>query len=202
MTTREMADKIVSLVRERGSGVSFVEITKSLGDAAEGDMEYGMIDRNIIWWSGVNEQFVDAMNLAMSDIEPYPCSVLVYLIDGRMLKMPLVKSNRSYKKSHWLPITFSVRTSPLPQTVIDGTHAAKAAANETAELVDGKCSICAKEGKKSKVYMDGFGSCTPVGCGPGYYDEDGKWVPPPPCNTCTYEGHCSRGHKVVQTVMQ
>ena len=73
---------------------------------------------------------------------------------------------------------------------------------KVAELIDGKCSICLSEHEKSTVTMDGYGSCTLLACAPGHYDEDGKWVPPVACNTCTYTGHCSRGHSIVVTFKQ
>jgi hypothetical protein len=42
--------------------------------------------------------------------------------------------------------------------------------NPSAELIDGKCSICVKEGQKSTVTMNGYGSCTLAYCGSGHYD--------------------------------
>lgn len=69
---------------------------------------------------------------------------------------------------------------------------------ETAELIDGKCSICMREHRKSTVTM-GSGSTTLLYCGAGHYDEDGRFVPPEPCNTVRYDGHCSNGHHVVST---
>jgi hypothetical protein len=76
------------------------------------------------------------------------------------------------------------------------------AENVSATLIDGKCSICVKEGRKSTVTMDSYGSCTLLACSPGHYDEDGKWVAPPPCNTCSRSGKCSNGHSVSEITKQ
>lgn len=70
---------------------------------------------------------------------------------------------------------------------------------QTATLTEGKCSICQKLHIKSTVVMNAYGSCTLMFCGPGYYDEEGKYVAPKPCNTCAYEGNCSNGHHIVDS---
>ncbi len=63
-------------------------------------------------------------------------------------------------------------------------------------LQDGRCSICKMLGIRSTVTMNVFGSCTAMFCGSGHYDEDGNFVPPKPCNTCTRNGRCSNGHRL------
>lgn len=74
---------------------------------------------------------------------------------------------------------------------------------EYAELIDGKCSICMREHRKSTVTMDGWASCTLMACaGRNTYDENGKPVPVEPCNTCSASGHCSNGHKIQHSYKQ
>jgi hypothetical protein len=55
------------------------------------------------------------------------------------------------------------------------------------------CPECQKLGLKSKVFIGGCTS-TLLNCGSGYYDEDGDYHPPDPCNTTTCEYTCSNGH--------
>ena len=65
----------------------------------------------------------------------------------------------------------------------------------TINLVDGKCSKCLEEGKKSTVTCDGFASCTLAYCGGGHYDEEGNYHSPSDCNTCSRGCRCSNGHE-------
>jgi len=109
MTPQEMSEKIVQCVREKG-GTSFVELMRAVGPEAEGDISMeAPPGYNIVWWSGMSETFVDALELARSYIEPTPTSVLVYAIDGGMLGLPIVKQARRYKKPHWVPMVFNLR---------------------------------------------------------------------------------------------
>lgn len=55
------------------------------------------------------------------------------------------------------------------------------------------CPQCVMEHKKSTVTV-GSSMVTAVYCGSGYYDEDGYFHAPEPCNTATTEYRCSRGH--------
>jgi hypothetical protein len=61
-------------------------------------------------WAGVNDQFVDALDIFRDSgrIEPRAASVLTYFIDGGMLKIPIAKRppKGGYKKDHWLPLVF------------------------------------------------------------------------------------------------
>ena len=93
-------------------------------------------------------------------------------------------------------------TATLPRCGTPEAKDGNTCYEDSAILIDGKCSICVKEGQKSTVTMDSFGSCTLMACSPGHYDEDGKWVAPLPCNTCSRVGRCSRGHRVAETWKQ
>jgi hypothetical protein len=63
---------------------------------------------------------------------------------------------------------------------------------------DGRCPICKAEGKRSTVH-GGMGIVTLADCGNGYYDEDGVYHNPDPCNTGTYYYECSEGHNFIVT---
>ena len=58
---------------------------------------------------------------------------------------------------------------------------------------NGKCPDCVKEGKNSIVYI-GMSTTTTMNCGNGSYGENGRYIPPPPCNTTTTSYTCSNGH--------
>lgn len=68
-----------------------------------------------------------------------------------------------------------------------------------ATLMDGRCSHCKRLGVESRVILSGVASCTAVYCGGGHYDEKGRYVAPPKCNSCTAVHECTRGHQVVET---
>ena len=65
---------------------------------------------------------------------------------------------------------------------------------------EGKCPVCSKLGKKSKVTLDAYSTGTLMAGGPAYYDEDGKYHPYEDPNTYTTGARCSEGHdlRIVQ----
>ena len=69
--------------------------------------------------------------------------------------------------------------------------------NTPVTLDNGKCSACGRWHVTSTVVMAAISSCTAMYCGSGYYDEQGAFHAPTPCNTCTQYGQCSRGHRLV-----
>lgn len=106
----QMADEISAMVRKYKSGVSFVELMKTVGPDAEGD--YSMeLPPKYVWWTGMSETFVEAIEIVRKrgEIEPTPTSHLVYFVDGKVLRMPLAKSTHGYKKPHWVPMVFGLK---------------------------------------------------------------------------------------------
>lgn len=98
---------------------------------------------------------------------------------------PAEKGHRQVNHSATLSVE-SVESAPL---TIWGT------AVGVIEKFRGKCPVCVREGKKSKVYP-GAGSCTLMHCA-SYYDEDGKYHYDD-CNTCTTSYTCSAGHAFME----
>lgn len=94
-------------------GTSYVEIENlfnKLGFKWEGD--YCLCsekNKNVIYWSGWNEEAVQILNELQEEgfIEKVPTEPLLYIIDGKSLNFPIVKSFRQYKDPHWLPIVFN-----------------------------------------------------------------------------------------------
>lgn len=107
-----MKEQILRLVREKRN-VSFVEISEIAG-ASPGP--YSIDARpgsNVILWSGLSEEAATALDdLEREGLIQYdPTSVIVYLVDGAVQDIPLVKSpaamKRGYKKTRWLPVVIN-----------------------------------------------------------------------------------------------
>lgn len=89
-------------------GVSFVELSREVPGFA-GEYQWGN-GSNWILWSGISEEAIIELNKLKDEnlIEGKPCDPIIYMVDGGWLKLPLVKSNRKYKKPHWIPLTWSL----------------------------------------------------------------------------------------------
>ncbi len=107
-TTNPKVD-IPALIQWRGDGLTFVELLQYL-PYLKGDFTYWVGDKNTIAWIGVSQQCVEALQeLVGSDaMGLWPAQPFIYLIDGCALKFPVAKLNRTYKRPHWLPVTFSL----------------------------------------------------------------------------------------------
>jgi hypothetical protein len=100
---------VPALIRFQGNGLTFIELLKFL-PYLKGDYSYWTGNENIILWEGLSEQCIGVLAalLRANKISIQPASERTYLADGGILRLPLVKANRRYKKPHWLPVTFSV----------------------------------------------------------------------------------------------
>lgn len=115
MTTDDMYDRMLTVMNHYRSGVSFAELSRAVGEEGRGEMAIHFPDRpNTILWAGCNEQFAEAYLRLMKVCEPSPTSFLTYLADGHCLRLPIVKTFRKkdYKKEHWLPLAFRLRSKP------------------------------------------------------------------------------------------
>lgn len=88
--------------------VSFAELQR---DHNIGGGEFALEARpnsNIFFWVGLNEEGITAIQELLQEkkIFMHPTDTFVYMIDGSIPRMELVKSNRNYKKPRWAPITF------------------------------------------------------------------------------------------------
>jgi hypothetical protein len=104
MGTSALADAI----REKleFNHVSFAELMRIPG--VQGDLEWyrdGEDFGNIILWSGLSQEAFDILQAMIKAGECHlvPTSLLIYLADGEMLRLPLVKRIMRYKTPHWLP---------------------------------------------------------------------------------------------------
>jgi hypothetical protein len=107
----EMAERMLVEVRRLRFGVTFVELVAAAGPGSRGEFQVELEDtENIILWSGVSAEFIDALQVLRPHIEPHPTPPIVYLIDGSYLNLPIARgARRKYDRPHWFPVTYSVR---------------------------------------------------------------------------------------------
>ena len=112
--TKSIAKKnIISLLQETGGGVSFVELSRIEGFTDLTESAYEILfpgNDTIVLWSGISKVYVDALKELRDEgvYHYWPTSLLVYHVDGKMLNMPIAKSNRKYKQDRWLPVVLNL----------------------------------------------------------------------------------------------
>jgi hypothetical protein len=118
MNVHEMAEKIYQIIKDLGPSCTFKEMQDRCGDEANGDFQFSLPGRpNTILWGGVSEMFIDAFFSLRGRIEPYPSCVLIYMMDGAVLRMPVAKrpsKTKDYKTPHWAPAVFGIRQVKEP----------------------------------------------------------------------------------------
>ena len=88
-------------------GYAFAEVDRLFPDE-KGDLAlYHGKCENIIFWVGLSKNLYQAITELLSEQRMVlnSTSTLVYLVDGRGLKLPLAKQLRQYKAPHWAPVT-------------------------------------------------------------------------------------------------
>jgi hypothetical protein len=94
-------------------GVTYVELQNRLLPYMEtkGDFVPGLDGKNIVFWSGVSKELHEAIREAIVSgrIHAAPTVPLTYMIDGRMLDLPIAKRppKSGYKQTRWLPVVFN-----------------------------------------------------------------------------------------------
>ena len=89
-------------------GVSFVELSREV-PGFKGD-NWIKTDKNWIFWSNISDEAAQTLLDLENEnlIKKIPCQSIIYIMDGGWIDLPLVKSDRTYKKPHWLPVTYSL----------------------------------------------------------------------------------------------
>lgn len=107
LDAQEMAEDMLWYVQGH-DWVTYVELQRRYGDQAKGELCIENPTKNVIFWTGMSNLFLDAMDLLHTEkaIHPHAAEFLTYMIDGGLLPLPLVKSGRAYKKPHWFPLCF------------------------------------------------------------------------------------------------
>jgi hypothetical protein len=88
--------------------VSFAELASRFGRANfNGGDRVIELEPNLILWGGLTQEASDAVRGLLSDgiIAVHPSSLMVYMADGCIPRMPIAKRIKAYKKEHWLPVT-------------------------------------------------------------------------------------------------
>lgn len=102
-----MKTKILNLLKEKGSGRSFVELSEI--DGFTGNNNFEIEDKNIILWQNISPEAINAINELIEEkkMEMVSTSPFVYHADGKILTLPIAKQSRRYKKLRWLPTAFN-----------------------------------------------------------------------------------------------
>jgi hypothetical protein len=105
-----MAEQIFALV-DRQNHVTFAELSRLEGFSGDREVE---MRPNCLLWTGVSEEAAQALLGLIKEqrVHFHPTTSLTYLIDGTMLRLPLARSVREYKKPHWLPVVINRGASP------------------------------------------------------------------------------------------
>lgn len=108
LTLEEMKEDLLRYV-EYYDWVSIAELTHWYDDQAKGDYQWVTeSDDNMIFYAGLSEKLISALRelLREKKVHLHPASLLTYLVDGGMLKLPLARKppRGGYKELHWLPI--------------------------------------------------------------------------------------------------
>lgn len=101
--------------------VSFAELNKLLTDKErEGDCSMHVKDHpSWVFWICMSDEYYNAVHeLSLENmIEFEPCKTfvggmpLVYMIDGELLRLPIVKKAIDYKTGHWIPGVWILKTN-------------------------------------------------------------------------------------------
>ena len=110
LTLEEMKEDLLWYI-EHYDWVSIAELTHRYDDQAKGDYQWVTeSDDNIIFYAGLSEKLVSALRELLREKKAHlhPASVLAYMMDGGILKLPLARKppRGGYKKLHWLPVCF------------------------------------------------------------------------------------------------
>jgi hypothetical protein len=103
----QIKDDILAAIKR---GTSFVELMRDVPSLKGNFTWHAGSNPNLVLWVGMSEAAIEAMMelLREKKIDIVSTNLLVYLADGGMLQMPLVKSIKTkYKKPHWLPVVFN-----------------------------------------------------------------------------------------------
>jgi len=122
--TVRLMEEIPRFIQGWGRDVSFVELSKHI-DGFMGDCAYMANAEkcpNIILWNGISENAWRALcELLLAEVlDVKSCSYLTYLLDGSVMRLPIAKRLRGYKKLHWMPVVFNLdhnhKEAPLIST--------------------------------------------------------------------------------------
>nr|AET14338.1 hypothetical protein [Staphylococcus aureus] len=112
MNKNQLKTEILEYIKAH-AGTSFVEIERVFEENNfdyKGDGAYTSGQHpNVVFWIGWNQEAFDVIAELKKDrrIEMDICEPIVYMVDGKGLDLPIVKS-KNIKTDHWLPVTFTI----------------------------------------------------------------------------------------------
>jgi len=94
---------ITNMLKERGNGLTFVDISSLSGFTGEASIE--VENKNIHLWFHCSTDAVEAIKQLLNEklIEIQPTSHLTYVVDGQIPRYPVAKQDRPYKTPRWMP---------------------------------------------------------------------------------------------------
>lgn len=103
---------------EHNDYVTFAELNRRFGNAftSGGHAIYLSEPRNIVVWVNMTEEASAAIMELLSEQQIWmrpASSILIYAVDGCMLRMPLARQARRYKEPHWFPVTLRPGAPPV-----------------------------------------------------------------------------------------
>lgn len=114
MNKQKLKSEILEYI-ESHDGTTFVEIEDVFEDNKfiyKGDGAYTSGQHpNVVFWVGWNQEAFNIIAELKQDglIEMDICPPIIYLVDGKGLDLPIVKS-KNIKTDHWLPVAFNICT--------------------------------------------------------------------------------------------
>lgn len=108
MDTAQIADAIERFVATRDY-VTFVQL-RQLSNSFPVEGTFAIEGPgNVVLWEGLSREVADAMGLLVKAgrVHYHPTIPLVYMVDGEMLKLPVVKRTPppgGFKEPRWLPV--------------------------------------------------------------------------------------------------
>lgn len=102
-TISQIKDGVIDLLKTKGNGISFVELSRLDGFTGEASME--IEDKNIHLWFHCSLHAVEALKQLLNEqlIEIHSTSHLTYLADGQVPRYPVARQDRAYKTPRWMP---------------------------------------------------------------------------------------------------
>ncbi len=105
---QNLESAILDLVQTAGA-ISFAELCR-LAEWEPGEFEFGIPERNVIFWCGMSERCVEVLERLFRSrricFEHVP--VWVYFVDGRALTLPIAENRHSFDRPHWLPVVLNL----------------------------------------------------------------------------------------------
>lgn len=117
----ELIDKVKHLLTKKPlpKGFSMVELEKLL---EHNHIDYE--DKGYAWTSGYCENiifwcdFKQEIPMAIKELQAEGkiridiAQPIIYMVDGKMINLPLVRTRKNYKTPHWLPIVLNTGREP------------------------------------------------------------------------------------------